>query len=185
MMESIQRAMARQNKTKQSAEAFEPPVINAANDIKRVLAQLDPSRRQNQPHDGVQVLADLTGSDGRKSTNFQVHTTTLSKSYRQILLDGFQVVKQRTETAEQLVHEETVHAIEVDGKAMVPPAVVNTEGRYAMDSIIERLLGGYRDGRFVCWNLSDGYTYRYEIFQHRLTRVLRNAGDADSTAGGV
>lgn len=184
-MESIQRAMARQKKTQQSAEAFEPPTINTVNDIKRVLAQLDPSTRQNQPHDDVQVSTDLIGSDGRKPTNFQVHTTSSSRSYRQILLEGFQIVKQRIETAEKLAHEETIHAIEVDGRPMIPPAVVNTESQYAMDSVIERLLGAYRNGQFICWDLPDGYTYRYEIFQHRLTRILRNAGDTTSPTGGV
>ena len=184
-MEGIQKAMNRKKTTRQQAEAFDPPVINTVNDIKRILHELDPSARSNQPQDAVKLTTDLTGSDGRKSTNFQVETSTSSKSHRQTLIDGFQVVKQRVEAAEKLIREKTIQAVEVDGKPMSPPSVVNTDGRLAMDAVIERLLGAHRDGGYICWDLADGYTYRYEIFQHRLTRVLRDAGDTDPAVSGV
>jgi len=184
-MESIDRALARQRTARSNAEAFEPPAINSVNDIKRVLAQLDPSVKLNQKMGDVEIATDIVGSDGRKNTRFEVRTSTSAKSHRQILLEGFQVVKQREETAERLAREETINTIEVNGKPMAPPAVVNTEGRHAMDAIIERLLGAYRSGCFICWDLSDGFTYRYEIFQHRLTKVQRNAGNTDTAVGGV
>ena len=184
-MENIQRAMNRQKTAQHQAEAFEAPTIHTIDDIKRVLHELDPTTRLNQAQEDILLKTDLTGSDGRKSTNFQVETKTSSKSHRQLLLEGFQVIKTRLETAERLEQEETIRSVEVDGKPMTPPAVVNTEGRHAMDAIIERLLGAYRDGPFICWNLADGYMYRYEIFQHRLTRVPRDAGDTSPAPGGV
>jgi len=184
-MENIQRAMNRQKSVQQQAEAFDAPIINTVNDIKRVLHELDPSIRLNQSQEDIKLTTDLIGSDGRKSTNFQVQTITSSKSHRQILLEGFRVIKQRLETAEKLAKEETIRAVEVNGRPMTPPAAVNTEGRHAIDAIIERLLGAHREGQFICWDLSDGYTYRYEIFQHRLIRVLRDAGDTSPATGGV
>lgn len=176
-MEEIQRALSRQHQSKERAEAFEPPEINTVNDIRRVLAVLDPGIRSNKTSDDISISTELTGSDGRKSTNFQVETKTSSKSYRQILLEGFQIVRQRLEMMEKLETREKA-VIEVNGKPMTPPPVVSCEGRHAMDSIIERLLGGYRSGQYVCWDLADGYTYRYEIFQHRLTRVKRDADES-------
>lgn len=184
-MENIQRAIARQRQVQQKAEAFESPTINTVDDIRRVLAQLDPGTRLNQPQDDVELVTELIGSDGRKSTKFEVRTSTSSRSYRQILLEGFQIVKQRLEAAAKLAAEETAHTIEVGDRAMTPPPVVNTTGPLAMDAVIERLLGGYRNGQYVCWDLADGFTYRYEIFQHRLTRVRRDAGSTNSATGDI
>jgi len=45
----------------------------------------------------------------------------------------------------------------------------------AIDPIISRLLGAYRDNELICWDLADGYTYRYDIFTHKLSRVKGNA----------
>ena len=185
MMESVQKAMARQRTAQNNAEAFEPPAINNIGDIQHILQQLDPSAKVNQTADDVEISTELIGSDGRKSTNFLVNTNTSSKSYRQILIEGFQVIKQRFDTAEKLASEESIRSVEVNGKLMSPPPLVNTESRLAMDAVIERLLGGHRNGQYICWDLSDGYTYRYEIFQHRLTRVYRNAGDADPATSSV
>jgi len=183
-MERLDRAVSRQRTARRTAEAFESPTINTVNDIKHVLQQLDPSSRVNDTQDDVKISTELTGSNGRNNTNFEVDTVTSSKSHRQILIEGFKIVKQRLEAAEKVKNEKTVNSIDVNNVPMSPAPVINTKSRLPMDAIIERLLSGHRNGQYICWNLSDGYTYRYEIFQHRLTRV-QNAGDTDTTAGGV
>jgi hypothetical protein len=177
IMEEIQRALSRQQQSRDRAEAFEAPEIRTVNDIRRVLAILDPGIRTNKLDDKVLISTEMIGSDGRKPSNFRVETTTSSKSYRQILVDGFQVIQQRLDTMEKLSTREK-SLVEVNGKPMIPPPVVNCDGRLAMDSIIERLLGGYRSGRHVCWDLADGYTYKYEIFQHRLTKVKKGSDES-------
>ena len=52
-----------------------------------------------------------------------------------------------------------------------------------VDALIKQWLGGHRDGTMICWDLADGWTYRYNIYDHRLTRHPtqgKNSGQSSS-----
>jgi len=150
-------------------QRFEPPTIRTASDIKRVLAQLEPSATINTSASDVTLAAEMTGTDTEnRSQKFRVSAKTKTSSVRDVLLEGLNMVKQREEAAAQVRDEQI--PIAVDGKEMKSPSVMAENNFIAIDPVIGRTLGGYRCGHYIQWDLSDGFTYRYDIFVHRLTR---------------
>lgn len=170
---------------------WKPPEIWTVGDIQSVLTQLDPKDRLNKPVGDVTLTTQMEARDERdKSRIFQVNSTSSNQNHRDILIEGFALLRRRkdvVETADQK-KEESVIVIGSDacpdGREMPPPDVITgDDASLAIDPLIERLLGGYRSGNHICWDLSDGFTYRYEIFQHRLTR--RETSIEDRTASGA
>ena len=153
-------------------DRVKPPVITTAEDIRHVLLVLDPAARFNTKSDDVQLAAQMEGTDQHNNRHtFKVSIKTKIISHRDILLAGFNMLKQR-----QMLNEDALEAqipIKVDGAEMLPPAVLSNPEFISIDPIIKRLLGGYRKGCFIQWDLVDGYTYKYDIYGHRLTRFLR------------
>jgi len=150
-------------------QRFEPPIVRTASDIKRVLTQLEPHSRLNMKLDDVVLMADMPGTDtDSRGRMFRVSARTKTHSPRDILLEGFKVIKQREDMAAKAIEQEL--PVAVNDKEMKPPPVIAEDGFISIDPIISRMLGGYRSGCFIQWNLADGFTYRYDIFSHRLTR---------------
>ena len=167
----------RANQSRRNRERFEPPTITSVGDIQRVLAQLDPKSRLNQSVGDVLLSADVRGSDSESTRTFNVRAKSEEQSYRDIIMRSMQLLRQRREAKNTPVKQ--VEPLVVDDKEMLPPAVLGDDGVLAVDPIISRLLGAYREGELICWDLDDGYTYRYDIFAHRLTRVSRDAETTD------
>lgn len=163
MHELLESEYERQDR-KYGPEIFEPARVNNTADLKRVLAEFDPNRSAAQ---SVPLNARLTGEDeSGKQQTYEVHATTEGQSKRSILLEGFGMIKRRKEVqAEQATK---VKPILINGKE-VAPASLQADGRTWVDPLVERWLGAYRDGLFICWNL-DGVTYKYDIFEHKLFR---------------
>ena len=168
-MESLERAEARRMQAELNRQRFEPPVIRTVSDIKRVLSQLEPRSRLNMKLDDVLLTADMPGTDtDSRGRMFRVSARTKNNSSRDILLEGFKVLKQREEMAAKAIEQEL--PVAVNDKEMRPPPVIAEDSFMSIDPMISRMLGGNRSGCFVQWNLTDGFTYRYDIFSHRLTR---------------
>ena len=164
----IDEAIQRQFKTAQAAAKFQSPTINTVDDIRRALVNLDPSTKLNGKSEDVNISARLAGSDGSVTRTFRVDTITVTKSYRQIIIEALKVVQNREKTQEKIA---AIHPyVDVNDRAMVPPPVITTKSRMYVDGIIERLLGAYRDGIYICWDLPDG-TYQYDVFAHKLVRI--------------
>lgn len=150
-------------------QRFEPPVIRTVSDIKRVLVMLEPSSRFNVKLDDVMLTTDMPGTDmDNRGRMFRISAKTKTNSSRDILLEGFKIIRQREEMATKAM--EQAQPIAVNDKEMKPPSVIAEDAFISIDPMINRLLGGHRSGCFVQWDLSDGFTYRYDIFPHRLTR---------------
>jgi hypothetical protein len=148
-------------------QRFETPTIKTASDIKRVLAQLEPNTRLKT--DDVTLAVHMTGTDtDNRSKKFHVSAKTKTNSARDVLIEGLNVVKRREEEAAKISDQQSV--IVVNGKEMKSPPVISEDTFLAIDPVISRTLGGYRSGHFIQWDLDDGFTYRYDIYIHRLTR---------------
>jgi hypothetical protein len=148
-------------------------------DIKRLISALDPAR--NQVYSDIPLSTTMQVREDNKSVEYRVESKTRSKSRRDMLVEGLTIIKNRADVAEKLESGET---IEINGHPMRPAHLGNgVQGSNWVDPIIKHWLGGYRNGILVCWDLDDGYTYRYDIFLHRLTRIEREA--RPSTSGPV
>jgi hypothetical protein len=153
-------------------QRFESPIIKTVSDIKRVLVQLEPNSRLNVNLDDVTLAVNMIGTNtDNHSRTFHVSAKTKTNSIRNMLLDGLNVVKQREDTAIKISDKKV--SVTVNGTEMISPAVISENSFLAIDPVINRTLGGYRNGHFVQWDLSDGFTYRYDIFAHRLTRFKK------------
>jgi hypothetical protein len=150
-------------------QRFESPIIRTVSDIKRILAQLEPHSHLNAKFDDVILSTDMAGTDvDHRSQKYHVSAKTKTSSMRDVIIEGLNIVKQREETAAKVL--DRAMSIAVDGKDMKPPSVISENSFMSVDPIINRTLGGYRNGHYIQWNLADGFIYRYDIFEHRLTR---------------
>ena len=165
----MEKELARRNQSELNRQRFETAVVRTASDIKRVLAQLEPNSRLNIKTDDVTLAVNMIGTDaGNKSQTYHVSAKTKTSSARDILIEGLDVIKQREETA-QAIHDKRA-TVAVNGKEMRSPPVIAENGFSSIDPVISKTLGGYRSGYFIQWDLLDGFTYRYDIYNHRLTR---------------
>jgi hypothetical protein len=160
--------MARRQQAESNRQRFEPISIKTASDIKRVLAKLNLDCKQ----DDVTLSINMTGTDtDNRSKTFQVSTKTKTSSARDILTNGLNIIKQREDAYEKIADQ--MGSVDVNGKKMKSPLVISESSFTSIDPVIDRVLGGYRHGHFIQWDLSDGFTYRYDIFVHKLTRFKK------------
>jgi hypothetical protein len=184
-MQEYEDLVARQNAAKDSA--FQGVEIRTVIDIQNVLKQLDPEDLLNKPVADITVRARVSGHiDDNASAAFNISSQSSTKSHRDILLEGFGVMLRRNEASDKEAIKEPEPNIVINGREMPPPDVIaGDEAALSIDPLIERLLGGDRRGHYICWDLDDGFTYRYEIFQHRLTRRPTDSQDGLTQFGAV
>jgi hypothetical protein len=135
------------------------------------VAELDPVR--NPPCEVVPLRATIDVQADGKTETYAVSADTKSKSKRDMLIEGLSILRKRAEHAEQAVAMQ--EEVEVNGRIITPPKLGSgTVGHIWVDPLIKQWLGGQRDGTIVYWDLDDGFRYKYDIFQHKLTRVARD-----------
>ncbi len=162
--------MAREALRLDPNQVLKPVEIRTFDDIKRTVAELDPNQRHNQQQREIPLSTTMTATEDNREVVYRVEATTRSKSKRDMLAEGLGIIRARIESAEQIA--ELQEEVEVNGVSMKPAKLgYRTEGTSWVDPLIKQWLGGYRDGILICWKLPDGYTYRYDLFQHKLTRV--------------
>jgi hypothetical protein len=167
-MEHLDKALAREQQ-RLSPSILDPVSVNSVADIKRLVAQLEPSR--NPPQSEITIGTVLSAPDEKTGVEqqYQVSAQTKSKSKRDMLVDGLDVIKNWIAIEKEKTDIPTVN---VNGVSMKMPALgTSSTGRTWVDPLIKQWLGGYRDGIYICWNLNDGFIYRYNIYEHKLTRV--------------
>lgn len=151
-----------------SPESLKPVEIYNVNDIQAVIAQLSPSN--NFTASAIPIETMLEAAEDGKKVTYKVTSETKSKSKRDILIEGLDLIKRRMESPV----EEDVEVLEINGKTMKPAAMrSNVEGLSWVDPLIKQWTGGVRKGTLITWDIKDGFEYRYEIHTHRLTRVRR------------
>ena len=139
---------------------LDPVEIRNVNDIKRALSEFDPSK--NSTHESVPIKADL--EDKQK---YAVTASTTSKSKRDMLLEGFGIIKRQL-----IAQNEEMIPVNVDGVDMLPAITGDATNTFSwIDPLIKQWLGGERKGLFIYWGVNNEQ-YKYDIYSHKLTKVL-------------
>jgi hypothetical protein len=177
-MEAMEKLADRERRVQEDANKFKAPTIRTVADIQFVLNQLDPGSKLNKSIGDVAMSVDLQGSKGERAdgqtVTFRVNSKSGTSTHRDIIIEGIQILKRRGDVAKSANDKLESPQLVVNDREMNPPHVLcGEEAALSIDPLISRLLGGYRNGRHICWDLEDGYTYKYEIFEHRLTRKPR------------
>jgi|2_EtaG_2_1085320.scaffolds.fasta_scaffold00215_4 hypothetical protein len=161
-MENLERAKARDAR-RLSKVILDPVEVRSVQDIKRVVADLDP-KKNPESHD-IEIAAQMEV----EGDTYEVRANTKSRTKRDMLVDGIEVIKKRVEVSEKFA--EAGEDVEINGIIMKPtPVGSGIEGRSWVDPLISQWTGGFRVGIHICWDL-DGHRYKYNIFEHKLTRV--------------
>lgn len=168
-MEGLERAIAREAQ-KLNKNVLNPVSVHSLKDIKRVVSELDPKKNPESQDIEIATQLEVEGE------TFEVRANTKSRSKRDMLVEGLNVIKRRVEVADQLAA--SGESVEINGMQMKPATIGSgTEGRSWVDPLIKQWTGGFRDGLYICWDL-DGYRYKYNIFEHKLTRIENASGSA-------
>lgn len=177
-MESLERARARQSQ-RLNGNVLEPIEIRSVGDIKRVVAELDPAK--NPEASIIPLSTHLETQENGQKKVYAVTADTRSKSKRDHLIEGLRMIQKRIDSEKEI--EESVEPVEINGRIVTPPKLGSgVEGHTWVDPLIKQWLGGSRDGIVIFWDLNDGYRYKYDIFQHKLTRVARETSGESSTS---
>ena len=162
MFDQLEKAIERENRKIDGI-----PVVTAysVDDIKRIVAELDPINSHASKNIDLSAIVNAT-EDG-KNVAYKVSAPTRSRSRREMLIDGLNVIKNQTEIAQKADED---NSIEVNGVVMKQPKLgSNDKGKFWVDPLIKRWFGGYRDGLMICWDVC-GYKYFYNAFEHKLHR---------------
>jgi hypothetical protein len=168
-MEALEKAQQRASQKLDPKQVLKPVTVTTASDIKRVVAEFDPHRNPEQVEIPLETFLEAQ-EDGKKNV-YQVSASTKSKSKRDMLVEGLTIVKNREEAAGEL--QAGGEEVEINGRPMRPAKLNSATGRTWVDPLIVQWTGGRRDGTYIVWDLEDGFTYKYDIFAHRLSRVAR------------
>jgi len=165
-MEALDKVHLR-NQKKLNPDMLKPVEVRTLSDIKRVVSEFDPVL--NPQRSEISLSAILEEVDEGKKVQYQVSAQTKSKSKRDILVDGLSLIKSREDATELQTDGQPV---EINGKQM-RPAMLNSSiaGHSWVDPLISQWTGGVRKGTLITWDIGDNYEYRYDIFNHELTRV--------------
>jgi hypothetical protein len=140
---------------------LDPVEIRSLTDIKRILSEFDPAK--NSAQKSIPIKADL--QDDKK---YAVTADTTSRSKRDMLLEGFEIMKRQIKSQ----NKDDVVPVSVDGIDMLPANTGNAENAMSwIDPLIKQWMGATREGMFICWDI-DGEHYKYDIYTHKLTKVV-------------
>lgn len=168
-MEALEKAKARMSQ-RMDPSILEPVNVRSVNDIKAILAQFDPA--SNPVSQSMPLAANVEVPENGKKLLYHVTASTKSKSRRDMIIEGLDIVKNRSES--EAIQK--VESIEINGRKVDPPRIGAGTSSYTwVDPLIKQWFGGSRDGLIIYWDLSDGYRYKYDIYEHRLTRTTRHA----------
>lgn len=166
-MEQLEKARARALQ-RLNEQIFEPVVVKSLNDIKYIISELDPAKNYESPV--VPLSTNMEVRDGSKTVVYNVTASTKSKSKRDHLVEGLKIIQNRQLMESDI--DSLVQDVEINGRVVKPPKLGNAIDGYAwVDQLIEKWLGAKRDGIVIYWELDDGFRYKYNIFEHKLTRI--------------
>lgn len=143
------------------------PVINSVQDIQKLLVNVDPNKDLKVT--SLDVSTDMAGTveSSKIQQNFAVNAKVTNVTLRSILIESFKSIRNKKEISDSC---NDLEELVIGGKSMRRLSPVNLELIDNVDSFIHINFGGYRKEEYVCWDLDDGFTYRYDVFKHQLTR---------------
>lgn len=126
-------------------------IIETLGDIKKAIQEFLPGHKEENPV----VEAEFRDDQGRK---ISVSAPT-GCTYREMLIEGFNIVKTRIEIMEKCKEK-------AEGSGIQP---IQIDGHMWLDDLITRRLGGKRDGLRIRWDLQEG-SYFFDPFTGKLTK---------------
>lgn len=163
-MEALERALERESR-RLSKKVLDPVVVTSPSDIQKVLAEFDPSKSANSVSP-INATIQAINPDSNRPMTYNVSSSTTSRSKRDILMDGFEIIKRRSAISKSTTEQTTINGVDVS-----PPTLNEVSSIPWIDKLIRQWMGAERNGLTIFWRLSDGYEYKYDIYAHRLTRA--------------
>lgn len=130
---------------------FEKVEVNSVEDIKRLLQEFLPGNKEKDP----MVSAEFETDRGKVRVN-----APTGCSYFNMFHEGFEMLRKRHEVLGKVDTRDGLSLSTIDNHTW-------------LDDLIERRLGGKRDGLSIVWVL-DNSEYRYDPFTGKLTRCLHS-----------
>ncbi len=138
---------------------LDPVKVNNINDIKKLLVELDPNRSKTFSDIPVSVSIESEGK------TYDVGTTTKSRTKREILIEGFDIIRKRLNISQE-------SEMNINGRIVKFNLLNPMECQNWIDPLIKQWFGGHRDGLYICWKIGDD-TYKYDIYEHKLFGVKK------------
>jgi hypothetical protein len=172
MFEALEKIYERERRRLHPSVA-DPVMVRRFDDIKRVLIDVDP--KNNSVSAEITINADMASAEDGKNVTYRVSAPSKSKSKREMIMDGLDILKRQKEAIEKMQVSDST--IEVNGVMMKPPSFGDAErSRAWVDPLIKHWLGAYRKDLLICWDI-EGFHYEYDIYQHKLTRSQNESND--------
>jgi hypothetical protein len=117
----------------------------------------------------VELTTEMTWHEDNKSIKTNVMAKSRELSPRQVLLDGFELIKKRMDLAEQAKNDVD------DDDDLLPERIkwdlfdINSQ-KFHVDMFIEQRLDGKRNGLRIEWNITEG-VFQYDPFENKLYKV--------------
>ena len=147
MTGDIEEKLAKLANRKQKREEVNP---HTKADIVKLISEFDPNTQaQSKP-------TTITGKVNVENHVKEVTATVAPTSKRQMIIEGLNVFKKQS-------IEVTPIPTEINGQKVTPLSPIAGERYCYVDRIIKVWLGGTRRGTMICWDLDDGYTYKYDM----------------------
>lgn len=165
-MENLEKALTREH-NRIKPEQIKRAYANNLNDIKLIIAEFDPARDISLKPVSVNATIDVVDDNLPKS--YSINSISRSLTKRERIINGLDIIKNRIAASEAI---KQIDDVVVNGRTMRPSSITSSIDCVTdVDMLIRDWFGGYRDGVLICWDMSDGYKYRYDIYNHKLTRV--------------
>jgi len=148
-----------------SPEVANPTVVRSLDEIKIVISELDPDRQA--PSEEIKISTIMDTPTARPHTAYQVSANTRSKTRREYLLEGMDLVKKSIADSTEDQTPTFINGVEVRPARLIDRLAMKAW----VDNLIQHWLGARRDGLLITWTLDDGYRYNYDIYEHRLSRI--------------
>ena len=172
MVEALDKEWNRQQNRLDPGKVLKPVEAHSMEDIKALVSQLDPAKNVVAPI--IPLATQVSSNDVQgKPVVYNVSAQTKSKSKREMIIEGLDVIKKRMDASQEAAESGSV---EVNGVVMKSASLGNgISGQSWVDPLLKQWFGAYRVGVTICWDLSDGYRYEYNIYEHQLSRVRNDA----------
>ena len=157
------------NKAQEWNEKIKPVVVKDLNGIKMVLKPF----LVDNPDQERTIQCEMGWENEGKAEKSIITSKSSGFSYRKTLIDGLDVIRKRKETMEKL-KKATKEAQANDMISTMEVWDVN-KMRFNVDALIERRLGGKRNGCRVRWVVNEGI-FEYDPFTDKLFEI---EGDSD------
>lgn len=163
-MQNIEQAIERESQKNIPT----PTVVKTLSDIRKVLMEFDPAAPVNKSQPPIDIATIINTHDSRGNPEqYKVTASTKSKSKREHIIEGIQIIKNRREVKERASVDS--EPILIDNRVITPKSPFLDEDRISVDSLIEFWTGGTRESEDIVWNIPEGI-FKYDIINHKLRK---------------